>query len=550
MKRIAVQLSFVAALLACMLAGCTNVETPDFDGDVVKEKIIPPGWRPIGLRVGLAPFRSDLEIKPEQTNKSNSKRWVLNPDKDRLNGKDKSLFAQLLEAMQKYRMFELTEAVKGAEPGWTDEQLRAQALAQGLDVYIVPVVKRHDVGHVGANGNYGWNMAMWWMVSPIFTWWVADEDFDAQLQFDLRMYPASTGELARSKRIGPKDPKEAIKRSLNDWQHGFNVFAIYGTPGYFGEQNWVAVGQLLMPLADCRVKKDTLRYLTGEFSGVAQSEDFQESIRRRVGLIVGADVGGRGGAASSRFCGPDSQALAAFFKRADSWPLVKGGVRTLTGPQATRAAVTEALAELTDLARENDDLFLFLSGTGSLTEKGKLALMLPGREVGKADAVPIGEIVEAAIRENPRTLVLFLDCSFLAPGDARCAVNNSLLSVLPKQAEGEMPISLLKGIIDQCERGGTRCILISATHALPWQQDPERALEMEDLGGGLFTAYVLDGLSGNADSNRNGVVTVEELRAYVSPRVREIAELEGTAQNPYFHVHSERKGFALPSIKR
>ena len=60
----------------------------------------------------------------------------------------------------------------------------------------------------------------------------------------------------------------------------------------------------------------------------------------------------------------------------------------------------------------------------------------------------------------------------------------------------------------------------------------EVALESADLGHGLFTYYVLEGLSGKADRNGDGVVTVAELYPYVEEQVERRARAAGGRQRP------------------
>jgi uncharacterized caspase-like protein len=63
------------------------------------------------------------------------------------------------------------------------------------------------------------------------------------------------------------------------------------------------------------------------------------------------------------------------------------------------------------------------------------------------------------------------------------------------------------------------------------QQSCESAL----LGHGVFTAALLDGLSGKADrdhGNRDGRVTLRELVAYLEREVPALARAEGHEQNP------------------
>ena len=43
-----------------------------------------------------------------------------------------------------------------------------------------------------------------------------------------------------------------------------------------------------------------------------------------------------------------------------------------------------------------------------------------------------------------------------------------------------------------------------------------------DLGHGVFTYYLLDGLKGKADLDADGIITVDEAYTYVSKKVPEV----------------------------
>ena len=67
--------------------------------------------------------------------------------------------------------------------------------------------------------------------------------------------------------------------------------------------------------------------------------------------------------------------------------------------------------------------------------------------------------------------------------------------------------------------------------SLTASRDRERSFESPDWGGGhgIFTYYVVRGLEGEADENRDGIVTADELAEYVRRNVREATEGK---QNP------------------
>ncbi len=40
----------------------------------------------------------------------------------------------------------------------------------------------------------GGNMFFWWMMSPVFTWWIADEEFGSETSIRLEFYSTSQRE--------------------------------------------------------------------------------------------------------------------------------------------------------------------------------------------------------------------------------------------------------------------------------------------------------------------------------------------------------------------
>ncbi|HAN79676.1 MAG TPA: hypothetical protein DCQ31_18895 [Bacteroidales bacterium] len=57
----------------------------------------------------------------------------------------------------------------------------------------------------------------------------------------------------------------------------------------------------------------------------------------------------------------------------------------------------------------------------------------------------------------------------------------------------------------------------------------ELSYEFSNLENGLFTEYIMKALSGEADADKNGIVSTDELRTYVSA---EVSKASGGAQNP------------------
>ncbi len=60
----------------------------------------------------------------------------------------------------------------------------------------------------------------------------------------------------------------------------------------------------------------------------------------------------------------------------------------------------------------------------------------------------------------------------------------------------------------------------------------EVSLEMPELGHGLFTHYLIEGLKGNADKDQDGLVTIHELYEYVHAKVSHHARSLGGSMRP------------------
>jgi uncharacterized caspase-like protein len=74
----------------------------------------------------------------------------------------------------------------------------------------------------------------------------------------------------------------------------------------------------------------------------------------------------------------------------------------------------------------------------------------------------------------------------------------------------------------------------------------EEAVELASLKHGLFTHYLVRGLEGDADGDRDGIITGPELFAYVERKVDEHASSLGTRQRPVMYGNTAD----LPALAR
>lgn len=74
----------------------------------------------------------------------------------------------------------------------------------------------------------------------------------------------------------------------------------------------------------------------------------------------------------------------------------------------------------------------------------------------------------------------------------------------------------------------------------------EVSMELSELGHGIFTYYLVQGLKGAADLNRDGIVTLQELYEYVEQQVTQKSRAVGGNQHPV--MKGELEG-VLPLVK-
>jgi tetratricopeptide (TPR) repeat protein len=183
-------------------------------------------------------------------------------------------------------------------------------------------------------------------------------------------------------------------------------------------------------------------------------------------------------------------------------------VRKLVGKDATLANIRKAVEEwLPSAAKENDRVVIFFAGHGFLDDNGKAFFAPWDVKLDKLaeTAYPmerLGKIVSSSIKAKWK--VLFADACHSG-------------AITPEMIER----------VNESLATTSRDLL-----ALTASRKRESSYEDKELGHGVFSYFLAQGLSGHADRDQDGRVTADELIDYVRFHVREHTFKRGAQQTP------------------
>jgi len=175
-------------------------------------------------------------------------------------------------------------------------------------------------------------------------------------------------------------------------------------------------------------------------------------------------------------------------------------------------------------AQKDDTVLIFFAGHGAPEvdqrgiERDGLAKYLIPSDADPDDlystAFPMDELQTIFGRIEAERVVVFLDACYSGAAGGRTFASKKTRAV-----------NLDDLFLERLTRAKGRAILTASRPA-------EVSIELADLGHGLFTYYLLRGLQGAADLNRDGIVSLQELYEYVEQQVSQKARAVGGNQHP------------------
>ncbi|MFO0902105.1 MAG: caspase family protein [Pirellulales bacterium] len=179
----------------------------------------------------------------------------------------------------------------------------------------------------------------------------------------------------------------------------------------------------------------------------------------------------------------------------------------------TRQRILDRVQDVLDRAMPDDVVVVFFSGHGWLDPKGKAYLITEDAQLANLgdSALPVSLLRELLERSRARDKCLLLDCCH-AGGKAAQA-----FGAAPEEVGRVLQDSSSLLTLASCKAG-------------------ERSWEWPERRQGLFTAFLAEGLAGEADTSNDQRISTLELAAYVTAKVAAQSRRLNVEQNPVLIV--------------
>jgi len=189
-------------------------------------------------------------------------------------------------------------------------------------------------------------------------------------------------------------------------------------------------------------------------------------------------------------------------------------------------------------ARKADTVVIFFAGHGAPehdlrgAERDGLAKYLIPVDADPDDlyatALPMDEIKTIFERIEAERVVAFLDACYSGAAGGRTFASLKTRAVNVDDL-----------FLERLTRSKGRAIITAS-------RPNEVSIELTELGHGIFTYYLVQGLQGAADGNRDGIVSLQELYEYVEQQVAQKSRSVGGNQHPV--MKGEMEG-VLPLVR-
>ena len=214
---------------------------------------------------------------------------------------------------------------------------------------------------------------------------------------------------------------------------------------------------------------------------------------------------------SRKFASLDAEMVSNYFQFLGGLPA--SNIRLLQDSRAIRSDIDEALLDwLPPHMNKDAVIIVYFAGLASVSSTGETFLVpYDGTATTTSRAYPLKDLEAALSRLHAKQMVFLFDGIVSRMG----------------------PDSRTKTVLPQWNPTGSSTFHVIGTSGIG------RGLEDNQHRHGLFTYYLLRALRGEADTNRDGDVTLGETVTYLSQKVRWVSKT---------YMNQEQRPFAVPAI--
>ncbi|MCZ6690260.1 MAG: caspase family protein [Planctomycetota bacterium] len=476
--------AWIAVLMVTTAACASTAEAPD----------PPPKFEPI-LPYRLKVAVPEIAFDREKLNTEPSRHYSVESD-------PATIQQALMKSLREQGPFSEISPLAAAKNG---DDAMGRAAGEGADLLLEIRIRKRLTSFLGGNGLYVPNLFVWFM-AWIPSWWVRDETYSLDIVADVKLRSVHSGAIIHSETHRVK-----WEQDLDDFERGWQFLGIFRVPASLVPENWMNVDRTLAPDAEARLARRVATSIGQQIQQTSGTPEFQRAFARRYALVIGVSRFADYRIHNVMFADKDATAFYEHLTGPGGNPV--HNTTLLLNGQATLPEIRAALKGFVDRGiTKDDEILIYFAGYGAWSNEA--AYVLPydaDSERIEETAYRLDELAQiAGDGEGPR-ITLVLDCPFVTRFQGRAA-------------EEENTADLQDALTDFLGASGR--IVISACNL------GDACVELEDIGQGLFTYYLIRGLKGQGDGNKDGNVTWDEAYAFADRMTSAHANLEGKVQRP------------------
>ena len=237
----------------------------------------------------------------------------------------------------------------------------------------------------------------------------------------------------------------------------------------------------------------------------------QQSTRDAVAIIIG--IADYKSLPKADFANDDARAFYDYAIRALG--IKPENIKLLVDSDAEEVEILRTFRNwLPSKVRSTTDVYVFYSGHGLPTADGQGLYLIPpraARDLIDDTAIPFSKINTALQSAKPKSVTMILDACY--SGQARSG-ETLVASARPVRLKTENRLF------------PENFTVITAS------QNDQISSSNPDLQHGIFSYYLMKGMEGDADANRDGKITLGEMQAYLTENVGRQAGMMNRKQEP------------------